>query len=144
LRSSAIFSGVTAFSSSPIAAPVVSSASAAHQTSLQVECLTSPANPPCEVSSDNLFFVSQGARVVPVYDLPAPSKTKATTDGRVVVSQQEALGSLLVSKARRCCRRSRCCPLPLCLKVCACSGKHSEVKKLLEAGLDWDWSDDDG
>jgi hypothetical protein len=24
------------------------------------------------------------------------------------------------------------------------SGKHSEVKKLLEAGLDWDWSDDDG
>lgn len=24
------------------------------------------------------------------------------------------------------------------------SGKHGEVKKLLEAGLDWDWSDDDG
>jgi hypothetical protein len=33
-------------------------------------------------------------------------------------------------------------PLTVCINVR--SGKHSEVKKLLEAGLDWDWSDDDG
>ena len=41
-------------------------------------------------------------RATPIYDLPAPNKTKKTTDGRVVISQQDALGALLISKARRC------------------------------------------
>jgi hypothetical protein len=55
----------------------------------------------CYHSSINISF-SQAARVTPIYDLPAPSKTKKTTDGRVVVSQEDALGSLLISKSRRC------------------------------------------
>jgi hypothetical protein len=103
LKSVAIFGGFAASTFSANAA-VVAAAHAAlptitdGETLLQVQYKLSLSG---YHSSINIFL-SQAARVTPIYDLPAPSKTKKTTDGRVVVSQEDALGSLLISKARRC------------------------------------------